>query len=75
MPHEEGAVADERRIVDALRAERVSPLDLIEVAEDFRVLNRLEYLMVVVSQLRRREPFQTPDHLARREVVVAEDRE
>ena len=30
------------------------PIRLIELAEDFRVLNRLEYLMVVVAQLRKR---------------------
>jgi polyhydroxyalkanoate synthesis regulator phasin len=41
-------------VVDALRSDRVGPISLLEVAEDFRVLNRLEYLMVVVSQLRKR---------------------
>ena len=30
------------------------PLHSNPIAEDFRVLNRLEYLMVVVSQLRKR---------------------
>lgn len=41
-------------VLDALRADRPSPIRLMEAAEDFRVLNRLEYLMVVVAQLRRR---------------------
>lgn len=41
-------------ILDLLRHERPSPIRLVEAAEDFRVLNRLEYLMVVVAQLRRR---------------------
>ncbi len=41
-------------ILDTLRGERPSPIRLIELAEDFRVLNRLEYLMVVVAQLRKR---------------------
>ncbi len=41
-------------ILDALRSEQVTPIALLNVAEDFRVLNRIEYLMVVVSQLRRR---------------------
>ena len=41
-------------ILDALRADTVSPVSLLDAAEDFRVLNRIEYLMVVVSQLRRR---------------------
>lgn len=41
-------------ILDALRADRVSPISLINASEDYRVLERLEYLMVVVSQLRRR---------------------
>jgi hypothetical protein len=41
-------------IIDALRAERVTPVSLLDAAEDFRVLNRIEYLMVVVSQIRRR---------------------
>lgn len=41
-------------ILDALRADAVTPLKLVEAAEDFRVLNRIEYLMVVVAQLRRR---------------------
>ena len=41
-------------VLDTLRADRVSPISLVEAAEDFRVLNRLEYLMVVVAQLRKR---------------------
>lgn len=41
-------------VLDLLRNERPTPLRLVEAAEDFRVLNRLEYLMVVVAQLRRR---------------------
>lgn len=41
-------------ILDALRADRLRPISLLDVAEDYRVLERLEYLMVVVSQLRRR---------------------
>jgi hypothetical protein len=41
-------------ILDTLRADKVSPIKLLDAAEDFRVLNRIEYLMVVVAQLRRR---------------------
>jgi hypothetical protein len=41
-------------ILEVLRSDRPGPIRLIEAAEDFRVLNRLEYLMVVVAQLRRR---------------------
>ncbi len=41
-------------ILDVLRSEQPCPIRLIEAAEDFRVLDRLEYLMVVVAQLRRR---------------------
>lgn len=41
-------------VLDALRSDKPSPIRLMEAAEDFRVLNRLEYLMVVVAQLRRR---------------------
>jgi hypothetical protein len=41
-------------ILDTLRTQQPTPIRLIELAEDFRVLNRLEYLMVVVAQLRRR---------------------
>lgn len=41
-------------VLDTLRAERLRPIHLLEASEDYRVLERLEYLMVVVSQLRRR---------------------
>jgi hypothetical protein len=41
-------------ILELLRTERPSPIRLLEAAEDFRVLTRLEYLMLVVAQLRRR---------------------
>jgi len=41
-------------VLDALRAERPSPIRLIDAAEDLHVLQRLEYLVTVVSQLRRR---------------------
>ncbi|MFO0597054.1 MAG: hypothetical protein U0228_17190 [Myxococcaceae bacterium] len=41
-------------ILDTMRAEKVTPIKLLDAAEDFRVLNRIEYLMVVVAQLRRR---------------------
>jgi hypothetical protein len=41
-------------VMNTLSSGRVSPVALLEVAEDFRVLNRLEYLNVVVAQLRRR---------------------
>ncbi len=41
-------------ILEVLRSDEVSPRALVDAAEDFRVLNRLEYLMVVVAQLRRR---------------------
>ena len=41
-------------ILDALNGEKLPPITLINASEDFRVLQRLEYLMVVVSQLRRR---------------------
>ena len=41
-------------ILDTLRVQRPTPIRLIELADDFRVLNRLEYLMVVVAQLRKR---------------------
>ncbi len=41
-------------VLDVLRNDAGSPIRLMEAAEDFRVLNRLEYLMVVVAQLRRR---------------------
>ncbi len=41
-------------VLDVLRNEAPSPIRILDAAEDFRVLNRLEYLMVVVAQLRRR---------------------
>ncbi len=41
-------------ILDTLRSERLSPIRLINAGEDFRVLKRLEYLMVVMAQLRKR---------------------
>jgi hypothetical protein len=41
-------------VLDVLRRDDATPIQLMEAAEDFRVLNRLEYLMVVVAQLRRR---------------------
>ncbi len=41
-------------VLDALGAQKLRPITLINASEDFRVLERLEYLMVVVSQLRRR---------------------
>lgn len=47
----EGHFAD---IVETLRSEKLTPMALVDAAEDFRVINRLEYLMVVVAQLRRR---------------------
>lgn len=41
-------------VLDTLRSAKLSPATLLDAAEDFRVLNRLEYLTVVVSQLRKR---------------------
>src|SRR5882724_269987 len=41
-------------VIDTLRSEKLSPIALLDAGEDFRVLNRLEYLHVVVTQLRRR---------------------
>jgi hypothetical protein len=41
-------------IIEVLRQERPSAIRLLEVADDFRALSRLEYLFVVVSQLRKR---------------------
>ena len=41
-------------ILDTLRSDRLRPISLLNVSEDYRVLERLEYLMVVVSQLRKR---------------------
>lgn len=41
-------------ILDALQSARVTPITLLDASDDLRVLQRLEYLMVVVSHLRRR---------------------
>jgi hypothetical protein len=41
-------------IVELLRQGRPSPVSLLEAADDFRTLSKLEYLFVVVSQLRKR---------------------
>lgn len=41
-------------VLDTLRDARLSPALLLEAAEDFRVLNRIEYLSVVAAQLRKR---------------------
>lgn len=41
-------------VIDALQSDRVSPIALIEASEDLETLRRLEYLLVVVAQLRRR---------------------
>lgn len=43
-----------RQILETLESRQLSPVALIEAGEDFRILNRLDYLHVVVSQLRRR---------------------
>jgi hypothetical protein len=47
----EGHFAD---ILTALQHEKLTPIRLLDAAEDFRVLGRIEYLVVVVSQLRKR---------------------
>lgn len=41
-------------VLDVLRSDRLSPIPLVEVADDLHMLQRLEYLHTVVSQLRRR---------------------
>lgn len=41
-------------VLETLRADRLSPISLLEASDDYRVLSRLEYLTVVVAQLRRR---------------------
>jgi hypothetical protein len=41
-------------VLDTLSNDRLSPVALLDAGEDFRVLNRLEYLMGVVGQLRKR---------------------
>jgi hypothetical protein len=53
-----GALADVEAhftdVLDALGTDAPSPIGLIEAADDMAVLRRLEYLVVVVAQLRRR---------------------
>ena len=53
-----GALADVEAhftdVLEALDADALSPIALIEASDDIAVLRRLEYLLVVVSQLRRR---------------------
>lgn len=41
-------------VLDALRADRLSPIRLVDAADDLRTLQRLEYLHSVVSQMRKR---------------------
>jgi hypothetical protein len=41
-------------LLELLASERPSAIRLLEAADDLRTLSRLEYLVVVVSQLRRR---------------------
>src|SRR6476661_7032917 len=41
-------------ILDTLRGDKLAPISLLECADDLRALQRLEYLSVVVSHLRRR---------------------
>lgn len=41
-------------VLDLLRAGRVTRRNMADAADDLRVLQRLEYLLVVVAQLRRR---------------------
>jgi hypothetical protein len=41
-------------VLDSLRTAPITPQALVDLADDTRVLNRLEYLMVVASQLRKR---------------------
>lgn len=41
-------------ILDTLRSDKLRPISLLECADDLRALQRLEYLLVVVAQLRRR---------------------
>jgi len=43
-----------RQVLETLDSRKLSPAALIEAGEDFRILNRLEYLHVVVTQLRKR---------------------
>lgn len=41
-------------VLDLLRGDRVTARKLVDAADDLRALQRLEYLIVVVAQLRRR---------------------
>jgi|SRR5579871_3926012 len=41
-------------VIDAVGAPRPSPIGLLQASEDLHVLRRVEYLLVVVAQLRRR---------------------
>lgn len=41
-------------VLDALRADQLSPIRLVDAADDLRTLQRLEYLHSVVSQMRKR---------------------
>lgn len=43
-----------RQILETLDSRQISPAALVEASEDFRILNRLDYLHVVVGQLRKR---------------------
>lgn len=43
-----------RQVLETLESRQLSPAALVEAGEDFRILNRLEYLHVVVTQLRKR---------------------
>ncbi len=41
-------------VLDSLRTQPITPQGLVDLADDTRVLGRLEYLMVVAAQLRKR---------------------
>lgn len=41
-------------VLDALRADRITPVGLLEASDDLLALKRLEYLLTVVAQMRRR---------------------
>ncbi|MBL8952218.1 MAG: hypothetical protein JNK82_15655 [Myxococcaceae bacterium] len=43
-----------RQVLETLDSPNLSPAALVEAGEDFRILNRLEYLHVTVTQLRKR---------------------
>jgi hypothetical protein len=43
-----------RQVLETLASHKLSPAALVEAGEDFRILNRLDYLHVVVMQLRKR---------------------